>query len=244
MNFHSTNESCRFRSFAEADDYTEKALPKEEGASIGMSDEEWLARLYCKPKPFWHCTRQFDGSTYYTFDEINDPEEFLAVVEKYTGNKPSSALRQLHRRVESARAELRQKQDDACGKRKVGSQTPDRYLALEKAAWIKFNRQKQDYLPDYLKSVSGTKPVRRRLTHKCKQCGEPGVKKGFKFCALCAKERKRESNRRSKRRSKDEMAPRELCAFLGRLATPVAERPILMDFADSDFIPSSSPDGK
>ncbi len=159
------------------------------------TSEEDLARMYCEPAPYSHA---FSGP----------PAKWINLIEN-----SSPAARQLHRRVESARTEFQQKQDDAWGKRNVGTQTPKRYLASEAAAWARFNRQKQDYLDDYLQSASGIKPVRRRLTHKCEQCGEPGVKKGFKFCVPCAKERVRESNRKSKLRLKDEMAPRELWVF-------------------------------
>jgi hypothetical protein len=165
-----------------------------------MSSEEWLARLYCQPKAFWHCTKQLEGSRYYTFDEINHPENWLRVVEKYTGENPSSAGRQLHRRVEAARTEFREKQVKAWGKRNVGSRTPATYEKLESLAWAIFSKQKQDHLQDYLKTIKSGKPSRRRLTHKCEQCGEPGVRIGFKFCAPCAKACKRESNRRCKLR--------------------------------------------
>jgi hypothetical protein len=190
MNFHSTDEFCRFRSFAEA----------ERGGESSMSGEEWVARLYCQPKAFWRCARQLNGSRYYTFDEINRPESWLKAVEKYTEEMPSTALRQLHRRVEAARVEFRLKQDKAWGNRNVGTTTPAPYEKLESTAWAIFNKQKQDYLQEYLKAIESGKPIRRRLTHKCKQCGEPGVRLRFRFCVPCGKSRKRESNRRSKSR--------------------------------------------
>ena len=200
MKFHATTESCRFRSFADA----------ERGGECKMSGEEWLATLYCQTKAFWHCTRQLEGSRYYRFHEINYPENWLKVVEKYTGEKPSAAGRQLHRRVEAARTEFREKQVKARGNRNVGSRTPATYERQESFAWAIFSTQKQDFLQDYLKAIKSGKPSRRRLTHKCKGCGEPGVRLGFEFCGPCAKARKRESNRRSKFDAQEEMTPREI----------------------------------
>jgi hypothetical protein len=165
-----------------------------------MSGEEWLASLYCGPGAYWRCTQQCEGTRYYTFDELTYPENWLSLVEKYIGEKPSAAVRQLHRRVEAARAEFHQKQQKSWGNRDVGARPPDTYERQESAAWAIFNNQKQDYLQDYRKAVNSGKPIRRRLTHKCKQCQEPGVRRGFRFCVPCAKSRKREANRRSKRR--------------------------------------------
>jgi hypothetical protein len=170
-------------------------VAKQECANAGMSGEEWLARLYCQPKAFWRCTQQLDGSAYYTFKEINYPEYWLQLVEKYTQEKPSAAAGQLHRRVEAARAVFRAKQENAWGTGKVDR---NRFERLEASARETFNRQKQVYLKDYLKAVTSGVTKRRRLTHKCQQCGEGGVRIGCKFCEFCSKERKRESKRNSK----------------------------------------------
>jgi hypothetical protein len=75
-----------------------------------MSGEEYLARKYCEPKPYWHCLRELAGS-YYSFKELNYPEYWLDAVAKYIGAKPSAAARQLHRTVEAGRVEVKAKQD-------------------------------------------------------------------------------------------------------------------------------------
>jgi hypothetical protein len=155
-----------------------------------MSGEEWLARLYCEPKAFWHCTRQLDPPGYYTFNEINYPQYWLRVVEAYTEQKPSPAIRQLHRRVEAARAEFRAKQDKAWG---AGRVDRDRYERVEASAWDTFNRQKQAYLRDYLKAckIGAVKRVRPR--RKCAECNSAFVSGRAKFCPICAKSRIRRS---------------------------------------------------
>ena len=200
MTFDSTDPSCLFRSFAKA----------ERGGNCAMSSEEWLARLYCEPKAFWHCTKELEGSRYYTFEEINYPSNWLNVVEKYTGEKPSAAVRQLHRRVEAARSEFREKQVKAWGTRQVGSGTPERYETIESAAWARFNKQKQDYLADYLKAIANGSKTRRRLTHKCEQCGEPGVRNGFRFCVPWPKRVSGSLIGAQNCEAQEEMAPREI----------------------------------
>ena len=81
-----------------------------------MSGEEYLARKYCEPKPYWHCLHGLSGGNYYSFNELNYPEYWLDAVAKYIQGKPSTALKQLHRRVEAARAEFKAKQDRAWGR--------------------------------------------------------------------------------------------------------------------------------
>jgi hypothetical protein len=72
-----------------------------------MSGEEYLARKYCEPKAYWRCVHELVGGNYYSVDELNYPEYWLDAVAKYTQQKPSAAAKQLHRRVEAARAEFR-----------------------------------------------------------------------------------------------------------------------------------------
>lgn len=206
-----------------------------------MTGEEYMARLYCEPKPFWHCTRQLDGSRYYTFEEKNFPQHWLRIVEKYTGQELSAAAKQLHRRVEAARAEFRAKQDKAWGKREVGSHTPARYERLESSAWNTFNAQKRNYLKDYLRAIkSGIIP--RPRGKKCIECKAAFVSGRKKYCPVCAKIRTRESNRKAqakakakKRSSRSEnwvshpppsqgLAEAHL-AKKGLLATPIADGP-------------------
>src|SRR5215470_2507946 len=89
-----------------------KKKPKSNHAWCNISDEEYLARKYCEPKAYWHCLHELEpsgGRRYYTFDELNDPRYWLEAVAKYTQEKPSAAARQLHRHVETARAEFKAK---------------------------------------------------------------------------------------------------------------------------------------
>jgi hypothetical protein len=166
-----------------------------------MRGEEWLARLYCEPKPFWHCTRQLDGSSYYTFDDINCPANWLQAVEKYTQEKPSAAVQQLHRRVEKARAEFQEKQDAAWGEREVGTQVNPAYEKREASAWNAFNGQKQAYLQDYLRAIrSGV--LRRPRSKKCKMCNAAPVLGRTQYCGICRRQRNRESYRISKARKR------------------------------------------
>ena len=194
MNCHSTGDSCRFRTLAEAEKYAGWVSP-------GISGEEWLARLYCEPKAYWHCTKQLDGSAYYTFAEISDPAHWLAVLGRYTQVPPSIASQRLHKRVEIARGIFRAKQDGAWGvKRLVGAHTPASYERQEAAAWEVFDNEKQRALAEYLRAVKSGRAMRRKRHHKCKQCGTPGVPLGFQYCTACANARKRDSKRRYKDR--------------------------------------------
>jgi hypothetical protein len=213
---------------------------EQECPDAGMTGEEQLAVLYCQPKPIWHCTRQLDPPGYYTFNEINYPENWLKVVAKYTQQQPSPAARQLHRRVEAARAELRARQDKifpiSRSTDRIGLN--ERYH-LEDLAWDRFNRKKAAYLKDYQKTVAKGGVLKRiRLTHKCKQCGESGVSKGRQFCEVCRKERARESSRKWKAKNRgredilgalqatqNEPLAKALFQKKGHLATTIAERP-------------------
>src|SRR4029434_554725 len=137
-----------------------------------MSGEEYLARKYCEPKAYWHCTRELDGSSYYTFDELNYPQYWLKAIAKYTQQEPSAAARQLHRRVEAARAEFRAKREKIYGERTLYaiSRSREAIYAIEDAAWNTFNAQKQAYLRDYLKAIATGVVRRTRAGRKCAQC--------------------------------------------------------------------------
>jgi hypothetical protein len=164
-----------------------------------MSCEEWLAHLYCEPKAFWHCTRQLDGSRYYIFAEINHQQNWLKVVAKYTEQEPSPAVKQLHRRVETARAEFKAKQEKAWG---TGRVDRDRYERLEDAAWNTFNAQKQAYLRDYLKAIATGIVKRKRTGRKCKHCHTAKVVGRARYCDACAKQRQRDTLRASRNRKR------------------------------------------
>jgi hypothetical protein len=170
----------------------------------GMSGEEWLARLYCEPKAFWHCTRQLDPPGYYTFNEINCPENWLKVAAKYTQQPPSTAVRQLHRRVEAARGEFRAKREKIYGERTLYaiSRSREAIYAKEDAAWNTFNAQKQAYLRDYLKAIATGVVRRKRTGRKCKQCNTAKVASRARYCDSCAKQRQRDSLRASRNRKR------------------------------------------
>jgi hypothetical protein len=129
--------------------------PAEQETEQGMTGEEWLARLYCEPKSFWRCTHQLDGSSYYTFDEINYPKNWLKVVAKYTQEEPSEACLQLHRNVEASRKEFREKQNKIYGERSLYSIARNRKSIYERedSAWDTFGTQKKRHLATYLKAV-------------------------------------------------------------------------------------------
>jgi hypothetical protein len=170
---------------------------------LQVATEEYLARKYCEPKAYWHCTKQLDGSTYYTFEEINYPRYWLHFVAKYIQQQPSAAARQLHRRVEAARAEFNAKQERAWGNRRVG--THPAYEKQEAAAWNTFNAQKQAYLKEYLRVIkSGI--VRRIRSRKCKMCNAAPVLGRTQYCEICRKQRNRESYRISKAQKRSLMS--------------------------------------
>jgi hypothetical protein len=165
-------------------------VAKQECANAGMSGEEWLAKLYCQPKPFWHCI-PFNMP----------PKDWLKAVEMLTGKSPSAAAKQLHRRVEIARAEFKRKQDAAWGEREVGTHVPPAYEKREASAWNAFNAQKQAYLQDYLRATkSGV--LRRPRSRKCKMCNAAPVIGRTQYCGICRRQRNRESYRISKARKR------------------------------------------
>jgi hypothetical protein len=170
-----------------------------------MSGEEYLARKYCEPKPYWHCLRELAGS-YYSFKELNYPEDWLDAVAKYIGAKASAAARQLHRTVEAGRVEVKAKQDRIYGNRKV-SETEgleNIYRKEDKALDI-FNTHKQDSLRAYLKAIETgrieTQRARRR--HKCEGEGCRELLSGrARFCDLCKRARHREAARVYRKRNR------------------------------------------
>ena len=178
-------------------------VAKAECANSDMSGEEYLARKYCEPKTYWHCTHGLGGGSYYTFAEINYPQNWLKVVAKYTQQEPSAAAKQLHRRVEAARAAFRARQEQIYGHRTLYAIWRHRE-GIEKqelSAWNTFNAQLQNYLKGYLHSIkSGI--VRRIRGKKCIGCGAMMVLGRAKYCPTCIKQRNRESTRQSKARKR------------------------------------------
>jgi hypothetical protein len=175
--------------------------------------EEYMARLYCEPKAFWHCTRQLETSGgYYTFNEINLPQYWLEMLAKYMQAQSSAAARQLHRRVESARAEFKKKQDEASRDGRIPKDR-DAYERIEPKAWDKFNAEKQAYLKEYLEAVETGNVRRMPRRRKCRECKAAFVIGRAKYCQICTKQRNRESAwryRRSKPRSRVISLPREI----------------------------------
>jgi len=200
----------------------------------GMSCEECLARLYCEPQPFWHCTRQLDGSRYYTNAEINYPQHWLKVVAKYTEQEPSAAARQLHSRVEAARAEFKAKQEKIYGERTLYAISRNRRAihAKEDAAWNTFNAQKQAYLRDYLKTIASGVVRRIRTGRKCKQCYSAKVPGRARYCDLCAKQRQRDSLRDSRKRKRQKR-------LLGDISSPLEA--VQINPLTAGLIPKNSP---
>jgi hypothetical protein len=172
-----------------------------------MSGEEYLARKYCGPKAYWHCLHELEPlgtRRYYTFDELNYPQYWLKAVAKYIQQEPSAAARQLHRGVETARAEFRTKQEKIYSERTLYaiSRSREAIYAKEDAAWNTFSAQKQAYLRDYLKAIA-TGVVKRKIPdRKCKQCDAAKVLGRARYCDLCAKQRQRESLRASRERKR------------------------------------------
>ena len=172
-----------------------------------MSGEEYLARKYCESKAYWHALHALEpsgGRRYYTFDELNYPQHWLKAVAKYTQQEPSAAARQLHRRVEQARAEFRAKQEKIYGERTLYAITRSReaIYAKEDAAWDTFSAQKQAYLRDYLKAIATGIVKRKSPGRKCEQCKTTKVLGRAKYCESCAKQRQRESQRASRERKR------------------------------------------
>ena len=186
----------------------------------GMSGEEWLARLYCEPKAYWHCLHELEpsgGRRYYTVDELNDPRYWLEAVAKYTQEKPSAAARQLHRHVETARAEFKAKQKTIYGERTLYAISRNRaaIYAKEDTAWDTFNAQKQVYLRDYLKAIATGVVRRSPAGRKCEQCKVAPVIGRAKYCKSCAKQRQRESQRASRERKRKKPPLGDISSFSG-----------------------------
>src|SRR5438874_13044565 len=184
----------------------------------GMSGEKWLARLYCESKAFWRCLHQlepFGGRRYYTFDELNYPQYWLKAVAKYTQQESSAAVRQLHRRVEAARAELRAKQEKIYGERTLYAISRSREAIYDKedAAWNTFSAQKQVYLTDYLKEIATGLVKRKSTGRKCKQCHTAKVLGRARYCDLCAKQRQRDSQRASRECKRKKPALDDISSF-------------------------------
>ena len=171
----------------------------------GMSGEEWLARLYCEPKAYWHCLHELEPSgarRYYSSDKLNYPQHWLKTVAKYTQQEPSAAARQLYRRVEAARAEFRAKREKIYGERSLYqiSRRKECIETNELSAWNTFNVQKQARLKEYLRAINTGVVTRKRTGRKCGQCYAAKVIGRAKYCDSCAKQRHREAKRASKQK--------------------------------------------
>jgi hypothetical protein len=164
-----------------------------------MSGKEYLARKYCEPKAYWHCLHELTGGSYYTFNELNYPEYWLDAVAKYTQGKPSAAVRQLHRRVEAARAEFKAKQGRIYGNRKVSeTEGLEEIYRREDRGWDAFNAQKKACLKAYLKAIQTGKIQRQRARrrHRCEGEGCRELLSGrARFCDICKRARNREAAR-------------------------------------------------
>jgi hypothetical protein len=205
---------------------------------LQVATEEYLAREYREPKAYWHCTKQLNGSSYYTFDEINYPQYWLSVVAKYIQGKPSAAAKQLHRRVEEHRAEFRAKLEKIYGDRSLYqvSRHKESIEAKELSAWNTFNVQRQARLKQYQEAIKTGVVARKRTGRKCKQCGAARVIGRAKYCAICIKQRSRESTRRRRAKQRplsddfsvlqpaqDQPLTKVVLAENGHLATTIAE---------------------
>jgi hypothetical protein len=199
---------------------TPHKIAKTECANCVTSDEEYLARKYCEPKAYWHCLHELEpcgARRYYTFDELNYPQYWLKAVAKYTQQEPSAAARQLHRRVERARAEFRAKQEKIYGEKTLYaiSRIREDIYTKEDAAWNTFNAQKQAYLRDYLKAKATGMVRRSQAGRKCEQCKTAKVIGRAKYCDLCAKQRQRDSQRASRERKRKKPPLSDISSFSG-----------------------------
>jgi hypothetical protein len=164
-----------------------------------MSGEEYLARKYCEPTPYWHCLRELSGGNHYSFHELNYPEYWLDALGKYTQQKPSAAAKQLHRRVEAGRDEFRAKQDRIYGNRNVLQRDglEDIYRREDKTGDA-FNAHKKDCLRAYLKAIVTGKIERQRARrrHRCEGEGCRELLSGrARFCDICKRARHRKAAR-------------------------------------------------
>jgi hypothetical protein len=191
---------------------TRLEVAKAKCANSDISGEEYLARKYCEPKTYWHCTHGLSGSSHYTFAEINYPQNWPKVVAKYTQQGPSGAAKQLHRRVEAARADFKRKQEKAWGAGGVDRAIFDK---KELAAWDTFNAQKQAYLRDYLKAIATGVVRRKRTGRNCKQCNTAKVIGRARYCDSCTKQRQRDSLRASRNRKRQKRFLGDISSFSG-----------------------------
>jgi hypothetical protein len=168
-----------------------------------MSGEEYLALKYCVPEAYWHCLNELSGGNYYTYNEINCPEYWLDAVAKHIQGKPSAAAKQLHRRVEAARADFKAKRDRICGNRKVSeTEGLENIYRREDKAWDAFNAHKKDCLRAYLTAIETGKMEthRARRRHRCEGEGCRELLSGrARFCDICKRARNRDAARVYKR---------------------------------------------
>ena len=165
-----------------------------------MSGEEYLARQYCAPKPYWRCVHELSGGNHYTYNEY-----WLDAVAKYIGHEPSAAAKQLHRSIEFARGAFRAKQNRIYGNRKV-SETDgleDIYRREDKAC-DGFNGYKEECQRVYLKALETGKieTQRARRRHRCRgeDCMELLTGRA-RFCDSCNRARNREAARIYRRKN-------------------------------------------
>src|SRR4029453_13945331 len=187
-------------------------IAKAECVNSDMSGEKYLARKYCEPKTYWHCTHGLGGGSYYPFAAITYPQTWPKEVAKYTQQEPSGAAKQLHRRVEAARAEFKRKQEKAWGAGGVDRAIFDK---KELAAWNTFNAQKQAYLRDYLKAIATGVVRRKRTGRQCKQCNTANVVGRAQYCDSSGKHRKRDSLRASRNRKRQKGLLGDISSFSG-----------------------------
>jgi hypothetical protein len=174
-----------------------------------MIGEEYLARKYCEPQPYWRCLQELgEASTSLRvlnelegagFPVQNYPKYWLDAVKICTKREPSPAAKQLHRRVEAARAEFKTKQDRIYGNRKVSeTEGLEDIYRREDKAWDAFNAQKKDCLRVYLNAIETGKLERQRARrrHRCQGEGCMELLSGrARFCASCKRARNREAAR-------------------------------------------------
>jgi hypothetical protein len=174
-----------------------------------MIEEEYLARKYCEPKAYWHCLQELgEASTSLRvlnelegagFPVQNHPKRWLDAVRICTKREPSPAAKQLHRRVEAARAEFKAKQDRIYGNRNVSeTESLEDIYRKENKACDAFDTQKKACLTVYLKAIETGKIQRQRARrrHRCQgeDCTEL-LSGRARFCANCQRVRNREAAR-------------------------------------------------
>jgi hypothetical protein len=180
-----------------------------------MIEEEYLARKYCEPKAYWHCLEELGelSTSLLLLNELegarfavqNYPERWLDAVKICTKRAPSPAAKQLHRKVEAARAEFKAKRDRIYGKRKVSeTEGLEDIYRREDKAWNSFNVCKKDCLRAYLRPIETGKveTQRAKRRHRCQgeDCREL-LSGRVKFCDICKRARNREAARVYRRRN-------------------------------------------